>query len=128
LLIGRHIADGELAFFTTGCPAGTRINALVQVAGYRWPIKNNFETTKSELGLDYNETRSCHGRHRHVSLVMLALAMMAVIRHHANKVTLSKECARHPALIHWSIQEVGSIAVRLAQRHITHTHIIARSL
>jgi SRSO17 transposase len=28
--------------------------------------------------------RSWHGEHRHVSLVMLAFAMMAVIRHQAN--------------------------------------------
>jgi SRSO17 transposase len=31
---------------------------------------------KTELGLDHNETRSWHGWHRHVSLVMLALAML----------------------------------------------------
>jgi SRSO17 transposase len=39
---------------------------------------------KTELGLDHNETRSWHGWHRHVSLVMLALAMLATIRHRAN--------------------------------------------
>lgn len=37
-----------------------------------------------EFGLDHNETRSWHGWYRHVSLVMLAFAMMAAIRHHAN--------------------------------------------
>ena len=42
-------------------------------------------TSKNELGLDHNETRSWHGWHRHVSLVMLAFAMMAVIRHRANQ-------------------------------------------
>jgi SRSO17 transposase len=96
LLIRRHIADGELAFFTTWCPAGTGIDALVHVEGHRWAIEDSFETTKNELGLDHNETRSWHGWHRHVSLVMLAFAMMAVIRHHANEVTPPKECARHP--------------------------------
>ena len=40
---------------------------------------------KNEFGLDHNESRSCrHGWHRHVSLVMLAFAMMAAIRHRAN--------------------------------------------
>jgi len=38
-----------------------------------------------ELGLDHNETRSWHGWHRHTSLVMLAFAMMASIRHRANQ-------------------------------------------
>jgi SRSO17 transposase len=84
LLIRRHIADGELAYFTTWCPAGTPIEALVAVEGHRWAIEDSFETAKNELGLTHNETRSWHGWHRHVSLVMLAFAMMAVIRHRAN--------------------------------------------
>lgn len=84
LLIRRHVADGELAFFTTWCPAGTPVETLVQVEGRRWAIEDSFETAKNELGLDHNETRSWHGWHRHVSLVMLAFAMMSAIRHKAN--------------------------------------------
>jgi SRSO17 transposase len=84
LLIRRTIADGDLAFFSTWAPAGTAIETLVKVEGQRWAIEDSFETAKNELGLDHNETRSWHGWHRHVSLVMLAFAMMAVIRHHAN--------------------------------------------
>ena len=57
---------------------------LVKVEGHRWAIEDSFETAKTELGLDHNETRSWHGWHRHVSLVMLAFAMLAAIRHHAN--------------------------------------------
>ena len=45
---------------------------LVSVEGHRWAIEDSFETAKNELGLDHNETRSWHGWHRHVSLVMLA--------------------------------------------------------
>jgi SRSO17 transposase len=84
LLIRRHIADGNLAFFTTWCPAGTTIETLVAVEGHRWAIEDSFETAKNELGLDHNESRSWHGWHRHVSIVMLAFAMMAAIRHRAN--------------------------------------------
>ena len=84
LLIRRNIADGELAFFSTWCPVGTSIETLLTVEGHRWAIEDSFETAKSELGLDHNETRSWHGWHRHVSLVMLAFAMLAAIRHHAN--------------------------------------------
>ena len=47
---------------------------LVGVEGRRWAIEDAFETAKTELGLDHNETRSWHGWHRHVSLVMLAFA------------------------------------------------------
>src|SRR3954468_18602015 len=84
LLIRRSIADGELTFFTTWCPAGTGIETLVKVEGHRWAVEDAFETAKTELGLDHNETRSWHGWHRHVSLVMLAFAVLAVIRQHAN--------------------------------------------
>ena len=89
LLIRRNIADGDLAFFSTWCPAGTAIETLVSVEGHRWAIEDSFETAKNELGLDHNETRSWHGWHRHVSLVMLAFAMMATIRHHANITSIS---------------------------------------
>jgi SRSO17 transposase len=90
LLIRRNIADGDLAFFSTWCPAGTSVQTLVRVEGHRWAIEDSFETAKNELGLDHNETRSWHGWHRHVSLVMLAFAMMATIRFRANAATPPK--------------------------------------
>jgi SRSO17 transposase len=85
LLIRRSLDDGELAFFSTWCPAGTGIATLVAVEGRRWAIEDAFETAKTELGLAHNETRSWHGWHRHVSLVMLAFALMAAVRHRANQ-------------------------------------------
>jgi SRSO17 transposase len=90
LLIRRSLTDGDLAYFTTWCPAGTGIEILVNVEGHRWAIEDAFETAKNELGLDHNETRSWHGWHRHVSLVMLAFARLAVIRHRANAPTPPK--------------------------------------
>src|SRR5688500_15915628 len=72
LLIRRSLADASLAFFTTWCPAGTPVEALVAVEGRRWAIEDAFETAKTELGLAHTESRSWHGWHRHVSLVMLA--------------------------------------------------------
>src|SRR5439155_24802756 len=104
LLVRRSIADGGLAFFSTWCPAGTGIATLVAVEGHRWAIEDGFETAKTELGLDHNETRSWHGWHRHVSLVMLAFAMLAVIRHRANVaappktlIGLARTCRTSPA-------------------------------
>jgi SRSO17 transposase len=84
LLIRRNLTGGELAFFSTWCPAGTAIQTLVAVEGRRWAIEDAFETAKTELGLAHNETRSWHGWHRHVSLVMLAFAMMSAVRYRAN--------------------------------------------
>jgi SRSO17 transposase len=94
LLIRRNIADGEQAYFTTWYPAGTGIETLAAVEGQRWTIEDAFETAKTEFGLDHNETRSWHGWHRHVSLVMLAFAVMATIRHHANRPTPPKTLLR----------------------------------
>jgi len=90
LLIRRNLADGALAFFSTWCPKGTPMAKLVAVEGQRWAIEDSFESAKNELGLDHNETRSWHGWHRHVSLVMLAFAMMTAIRHQANAVPPKK--------------------------------------
>ena len=90
MLVRRNIGDGDLAFFSTWCPKGTSMKKLVSVEGHRWAIEDSFEAAKNELGLDHNETRSWHGWHRHVSLVMLAFAMMAAIRHKANAVPLKK--------------------------------------
>src|SRR5437763_5934217 len=100
LLIRRSLSDASLAYFTTWCPAGTSLELLVGVEGRRWAIEDAFETAKNELGLDHNETRSWHGWHRHVSLVMLAFALLAVIQHRANttaqptKSTPSERCHR----------------------------------
>ena len=94
LLIRRSIADGDLAFFSTWCPKGTTREKLVAVEGCRWAIEDSFEAAKNELGLDHNETRSWHGWHRHVSLVMLAFAMMAAISHRANLRPLKKTMPR----------------------------------
>jgi SRSO17 transposase len=132
LLIRRNLADGACAYFTTWCPAGTGIETLVAVEGQRWSIEEGFETGKNELGLDHNETRSWHGWHRHVSLVMLAFAMLATIRHHANrqppKNAVVDNTEAEPTLIDWSTQEIRRIATRLAQQRIEPAYIIAWSL
>lgn len=85
LLVRRGIGGGKLAYFSTWCPKGTGAEALVAAEGQRWAVEDAFETAKNELGLDHNETRSWHGWHRHVSLVMLAFAMMARVRLRANQ-------------------------------------------
>jgi SRSO17 transposase len=94
LLIRRSLTEGDLAFFSTWCPAGTPVGTLVAVEGRRWAIEDAFETAKTELGLAHNETRSWHGWHRHVSLVMLAFAMMAAVRHRANELPPPKRQRR----------------------------------
>ena len=101
LLIRRSLSDQGLAFFSTWCPAGTPIDTLVRVEGQRWAIEDAFETAKTELGLTHNETRSWHGWHRHVSLVMLAFAMMTVVRERANSLTSPQKSRDEARLQRW---------------------------
>jgi SRSO17 transposase len=105
LLIRRGIDDGETAYFSTWCPAGTTMETLVAVEGHRWAIEDGFEVAKTELGLDHNETRSWHGWHRHVSLVMLAFAMLTTIRHRANR----GQEKNQPPKLRGQIQALGSL-------------------
>jgi SRSO17 transposase len=86
---------------STWCPAGTPIDTLVRVEGQRWAIEDAFETAKTELGMTHNETRSWHGWHRHVSLVMLAFAMMVVVRQHANTLTSPQKRNNEARLQRW---------------------------
>jgi SRSO17 transposase len=74
-----------------GQPPVAGIQTLVAVEGHRRAIEDSFETARNTLGLDHNETRSWHGWHRHVTLVMLAFAMMAVIRYRANDIAPPKK-------------------------------------
>ncbi len=53
-------------------------------------ISDDHARLNIDFGLDHNESRSWHGWHRHVSLVMLAFTMLATIRHHANQPAASK--------------------------------------
>jgi SRSO17 transposase len=101
LLIRRSLSDQDLAFFSTWCRAGTPIDTLVRVEGHRWAIEDAFETAKTELGLTHNETRSWHGWHRHVSLVMLAFAMMGVVRQRANTLTSPQKRSDAAKLQRW---------------------------
>ena len=98
LLIRCNLLTQDLVFFATWCPAGTEIATLVRVEGCRWAIEDAFETAKAGLGLTHNETRSWNGWHRHVSLVMLAFGMMAVVRQRANRLSSPKKTRRRQAV------------------------------
>jgi SRSO17 transposase len=86
LLIRRNVSDPtEVAYFACGGPAGTTLQDLVRVAGARWAIEECFELAKGDCGLDEYEVRGWVGWHRHVTLSLFALAVVAVIRSQAAK-------------------------------------------
>src|SRR6185437_15618364 len=96
------------------------------VEGRRWAIEDAFETAKTELGLAHNESRSWHGWHRHVSLVMLALRCW---RGCAGWPTgpPQKRRSSPSSQLPWSIQEIRRVAMRLAQRRIEPALVLAWS-
>jgi SRSO17 transposase len=81
VLIRRSASDPtEVAYFACGGPPATPLRQLVLVAGARWAIEDLFELAKGDCGLDEYEVRSWTGWHRHVTLSLFALAVVAVIR------------------------------------------------
>jgi SRSO17 transposase len=81
VLIRRSVSDpAEVAYFACGGPPATTLQQLVLVAGARWAIEDLFELAKGDCGLDEYEVRSWTGWHRHVTLSLWALAVVAVIR------------------------------------------------
>jgi len=98
LLIRRNMTDGEFAYLTTWCPAGTSIGTLVNVEGHRWSIEDSFETAKNEFGLDRNEARSWHGWHRHEGARMArGRAAVSIELDEAEQTALSALTRRHGA-------------------------------
>ena len=92
LLVRRSIADpADLAYFVVLAPAGLRLLDLARVAGRRWLVEECFEAAKQEVGLADYEVRSWRGWHRHVTLAMLALALLAGLRAGLNRLKGARE-------------------------------------
>ncbi|MBA4066502.1 MAG: IS701 family transposase [Isosphaera sp.] len=84
LVVRRHRErPDERAYFFARGPAATRPAELVRVAGLRWRVEECLELGKGGCGLDEYEVRSWVGWHRHVTLSLFALAVVAVIRSRA---------------------------------------------
>jgi SRSO17 transposase len=77
--------DGELAFYLAAGPARTTLTRLAKTAGSRWSIEGGFESAKQEVGLADYEVRSWTGWHRHVTLSLLAHAVLAAVRELADE-------------------------------------------
>lgn len=87
-------------------PNGTSISEAVRVAGARWSIEMGFKITKDELGLDHYEVRSWRAWYRHVTLVMLAHAMLSVIRAQPLVTAGKKGAATKLKLLPWTLPEL----------------------
>jgi SRSO17 transposase len=110
LLVRRRISDGELAFYRCWTPRPAPLRTLVRVAGTRWNVETCFQTGK-RIGLDEPQVRHWCSWYRHITLVMLAHAILTVIAAH--------ERDRHTpdtdqALIPLTFNEIRRLFARLA--------------
>src|SRR5271165_6477749 len=87
LLVRRSLEEKpECAYYLCYAPIGKdTLETLVRVAGQRWLIEQSFETAKSECGLDHYEVRHWQGWYRHITLAMLAHAVLSVLRARGEK-------------------------------------------
>jgi SRSO17 transposase len=81
LVVRRHRErPDERAYYFARGPASTPREVLVQVAGMRWRVEECLELAKGDCGLDEYEVRGWKGWHRHVTLSLFALAVVAVLQ------------------------------------------------
>ena len=91
----RSVTDPtEVVFFACGGPPGTTLEELVRIAGTRWAVEECFELAKGDCGLDEYEVRSWTGWHRHATLSLWALAIVAAIRSRIPKGAARKKSRR----------------------------------
>lgn len=96
LLIRRCIDDpSEKAYYFVFAPPGTPLQEMVKAIGARWRIEEDFETSK-DLGLDQYEVRCFTGWYRHITLVMLAHAFLAVMCTKTRDSTANTSCSSSP--------------------------------
>jgi SRSO17 transposase len=90
LLVRRSLSTPEeLAYYLVFAPTSASVETIVVVAGTRWSIETFFKQAKGQVGLDHYEVRSWQGWHRHMTLALWALALLAVEAARAKKGTLA---------------------------------------
>ena len=72
----RNLDASEPRYYRSNAPEDTPLETLAHVGGSRWRIETEFETEKSDVGLDEYETRTWAGWHHHVALCLLGGAFL----------------------------------------------------
>lgn len=91
LLIRRSITTpDDVAYFYAFVPDGQplTLSRVVDRAGYRWMVEEDFHQSKGQVGLDHSQVRRYRSWLRHTILAIAAYAIHAV--------TAAKRRQRHP--------------------------------
>src|SRR4051794_27903614 len=129
LLIRRNIADGDLAFFATWCPAGRGAGHCGRTAlGHRGQLRDGQKRTRSRSQRDPFLARLASARlARHAGLCHDGGHPPQGQHARAPKKQPADD-PQEPPLIRWSVQEIRRVASRLARRQIQPAAVIAWSL
>jgi SRSO17 transposase len=81
LLVRRSTSDPQdVTAYVVFAPQATPLEELGRVAGRHWTIESGFEAAKGEVGLADYEVRRWTGWYRHITLVLWAYALLAILR------------------------------------------------
>ena len=78
LLIRRNRRTGELALYRCYAPRPVPLATLIQVAGSRWTVAENFQAGQELADLDQHQVRRWASWYRWVTLAMLAAAFLTI--------------------------------------------------
>jgi SRSO17 transposase len=93
-VVYRENQDGsEPRYYFAHAPEETSLSTLAWVAAARWPIETEFETEKSDIGLDEYEVRRWAGWHHHMTMCFLASAFLLTLQQEWGE----KDAPPHPA-------------------------------
>jgi SRSO17 transposase len=86
ILIRRSLSEpSKRAYYRVWGPPQITLADLVRTAGQRWRIEAGLEEAKGEVGLDEYEVRTWTGWYRHITLALLAHAVLVVLRAQAQE-------------------------------------------
>ena len=89
----RNLDGSEPRYYLSNAPEDTPLETLARVGVSRWRIETEFETEKSDVGLDEYETRTWAGWHHHVAICLVAGAFLLSLQ----QAWGGKDAPDHPA-------------------------------
>ena len=96
----RRNPDGsEPRYYLSNAPGDTPLETLAYVGGSRRRIETEFETEKSDVGLDEYETRTWAGWHHHIALCLVAGAFLLSLQQAWGEKDAPGQQAAEPALV-----------------------------
>ena len=97
----RNLDGSEPRYYLSNALKDTPLETLAYVGGSRWRIETEFETEKSDVGLDEYETRTWAGRHHYIALCLLGGTFLLSLQQAWGK---RCPCSRGPKSTGWCVR------------------------